>query len=68
MEMAATCTAALLRLVASQLGPGLRHRLVLGMIRRLTRLGEAGVDLGEDVGLEQALASIARMRGLLRSD
>jgi len=55
---------ALLRIVASQLAPALRRRLVRGLIDLLTRLAEH-VDLSNDSRLEAALVDLAAMRGLV---
>jgi len=56
---------AVLRLLASQQLPGVRDRLALAMLQRVTALARAGVDLGDDQRLEAALDQIAGMRGLL---
>ncbi|MCZ6463589.1 MAG: biotin/lipoyl-binding protein, partial [Proteobacteria bacterium] len=59
---------AVLRLLASQLEPELRSRLVLGVIRRVTALAGRGVDLSADATLAGALRQIAGMRGLVPHD
>jgi acetyl-CoA carboxylase carboxyltransferase component len=56
---------ALLRLLASQLAPELRRRLVLGCIRRIHALAGSGTHLGDDARLDEALARIAGLRGLV---
>jgi len=56
---------AVLRLLASQQAPDLRRRLVLALVRRVTALAAAGVDLEGDRALADALGRIARMRGQL---
>lgn len=53
---------AVLRLLSSQRSPQLRYRLVLAMLRRITDLAKAGIDLNGDKALASALARIARMR------
>ena len=58
---------ALLRLLASQLQPELRRRLLRGLIDLLMRLSER-VDLTNDSRLEVALVDIAGMRGLVADD
>jgi len=55
---------ALLRMLASQLAPDLRRRLVRGLIDLLTRLAER-VDISNDAKLEGALTDLAAMRGLV---
>lgn len=54
---------ALLRLLASQRASELRHRLVMGVMRRVVALARSGVGLDDDRALAKALARIARMRG-----
>ncbi|MFI5395061.1 MAG: carboxyl transferase domain-containing protein [Candidatus Binatia bacterium] len=54
---------ALLRLLASQRASELRHRLVMGVMRRVVALARSGVALDDDRALAKALARIARMRG-----
>jgi len=56
---------AVLRLLASQLAPERRDRLVLAMLRRVGQLAEAGVHLGDDTSLAEALDAIAGMRGFV---
>ncbi len=56
---------AVLRLFAAQLRPELRDRLSLAMLRRLTELVRAGLDLGDDRRLDAALEQIATTRGLV---
>ena len=55
---------AVLRLLSTQHAAPLRGRLVSALLRRVTGLAERGVSLGGD-GLEDALARIAAMRGLV---
>ncbi len=56
---------AVLRLFASQRAPALRRRLVLGIVRRLTTLAQAGRRPGEDAKVADALDRIGAMRGLV---
>ena len=56
---------AVLRMVASQLSPDLRRRLVLEILKRVHALAESGVHLGDDQRLESSLSHISSMRGLL---
>ncbi|HEY5656644.1 MAG TPA: biotin carboxylase N-terminal domain-containing protein, partial [Myxococcota bacterium] len=56
---------ALLRLLASQLSPDLRRRLVSGSIRLIHALEASGVHLGDDARLDDALARTAGLRGLV---
>ncbi len=56
---------AVLRLIASQVEPDLRQRLVLGVIRQLIALSEAGIRFEPDLALSQNLTRITRMRGRL---
>ncbi len=56
---------AVLRLLASQETAALRHRLVLGLIRRLDALGAASRRLRREDALADALSSIGAMRGLV---
>jgi acetyl/propionyl-CoA carboxylase alpha subunit/acetyl-CoA carboxylase carboxyltransferase component len=56
---------AVLRLLSTQFDPELRHRLAMGMLRRITVLSEAGLDLSEDLPLAEALDALIGMRGLL---
>ncbi|MCP5069984.1 MAG: ATP-grasp domain-containing protein [bacterium] len=56
---------AVLRLMASQLAPERRDRLVLAMLRRVGQLAQAGVHLGDDKALALALDAIAGMRGFV---
>ncbi len=56
---------AVLRLLASQLSPELRRRLVLGCLRRVHALAAAGIHLGDDARLDAALARIAALRPLV---
>lgn len=56
---------ALLRLFASQRAPQLRRRLVLGLVRRLTAVANAGRPACEDAALADALERIAGMRQLV---
>jgi acetyl/propionyl-CoA carboxylase alpha subunit/acetyl-CoA carboxylase carboxyltransferase component len=56
---------ALLRLLASQLAPELRRRLVLGSTRLVHALAATGTPLSDDHGLEDALERISSLRGLV---
>ncbi len=56
---------AVLRLFASQVEPGLRLKLVLGVIRQLVVLSEAGIEFEKDRQLAGRLIRITRMRGRL---
>ncbi len=56
---------AVLRMLASQLQAGLRHRLVLAVLHRVTELAARGVHLSDDRRLEWALGRVTRMRGLV---
>jgi len=55
---------ALLRMLASQLDPDLRRRLVRGLVTLLMRVATR-VDLSNDSKLETALTDLAAMRGLV---
>jgi len=54
----------LLRLLATQHTRALRGRLVLGIVRRITSLARAGLELRGETDLERALEQIAELRGL----
>ena len=56
---------AVLRLLATQIEPGLRRRLVLAMLHRLIALADSDLDLGRNPELGSALHRISGMRGLL---
>ncbi len=56
---------ALLRLLASQAAPDLRRRLVLGCLSRVRALAGSGLHLGDDRDLDDVLARIASLRGLV---
>ena len=56
---------ALLRVLASQLAPELRQRLVVGCVRRCHELAESGIDLAGDTALGDALARTTALRGLV---
>ena len=56
---------AVLRLLSTQFEPELRHRLALGMLRRITELADGGLELAGDPALEEALDAVIGMRGLL---
>ncbi len=56
---------AVLRLYATELDPGLRQRLMLAVIHRVTALVNAGLDLEDDAALREALETIAHLRGQL---
>jgi acetyl/propionyl-CoA carboxylase alpha subunit/acetyl-CoA carboxylase carboxyltransferase component len=53
---------AVLRLLSAQRDPQLRYRLVLGILRRITAVSNAGIGLEEDQDLARSLGRIARMR------
>ncbi|MGE4650949.1 MAG: biotin carboxylase N-terminal domain-containing protein, partial [Myxococcota bacterium] len=55
----------LLRVLASQLAPELRQRLVVGCVRRCHELAESGIDLAGDSSLGEALSRISALRGLV---
>jgi acetyl/propionyl-CoA carboxylase alpha subunit/acetyl-CoA carboxylase carboxyltransferase component len=59
---------AVLRLLASQLSPALRRRLVLGCLRRVHALAASGIHLGDDTSLDAALARIAALRPLVSEE
>jgi acetyl/propionyl-CoA carboxylase alpha subunit/acetyl-CoA carboxylase carboxyltransferase component len=54
---------ALLRLYAAQAMREPRHRLVTTVLRHLTRIAEAGVELSDDQGLADALGTCMALRG-----
>jgi acetyl-CoA carboxylase carboxyltransferase component len=56
---------AVMRLLATQHTSAMRQRLVLAMLRRVTDLAKSPLHLGDDRVLENALARIAGMRGLV---
>ncbi len=56
---------AVLRIVASQLSPDLRRRLVLEILKRIHALAESGVSLGGDERLRDSLSCISSLRGLV---
>jgi acetyl/propionyl-CoA carboxylase alpha subunit/acetyl-CoA carboxylase carboxyltransferase component len=56
---------ALLRVLASQLAPELRLRLVQGSVRRIQALAASDTHLGDDARLDDALARTAGLRGLV---
>lgn len=56
---------AVLRMLASQGAAELSHRLLLGVLRRVTTLAWTGIHLGDDRALQDALVRIAGMRGLV---
>jgi acetyl/propionyl-CoA carboxylase alpha subunit/acetyl-CoA carboxylase carboxyltransferase component len=56
---------AVLRLLASQLSPALRRRLVLGCLSRIHALAHAGVQLIDEPDLDDALARTAGLRPLV---
>jgi acetyl/propionyl-CoA carboxylase alpha subunit/acetyl-CoA carboxylase carboxyltransferase component len=56
---------AVLRMLSTQFEPELRHSLAMGMLRRVTALSEAGVDLSGDQALAEAIDALIGMRGLL---
>ena len=65
LEPGAALERAVLRLLATRHTVELRRQLVLALVRRLAALSRAGVRLGDDAGLEEALSRIAAMRGLV---
>ncbi len=65
LEASDSLERAVLRMVASQLSPDLRRRLVLEILKRVHALAESGVHLGDDTRLKGALSSISGMRGQL---
>ncbi|MEM7410596.1 MAG: biotin carboxylase N-terminal domain-containing protein [Myxococcota bacterium] len=65
LEATGALERALLRLLASQLAPELRRRLVLGCLSRIHALAATGIDLGGDRALDDVLARIAGLRGLV---
>lgn len=56
---------AVLRLLASEQTAGLRHRLALGLIRRLQTLGTASRRIRREERLANALSTIGSLRGLI---
>jgi acetyl/propionyl-CoA carboxylase alpha subunit/acetyl-CoA carboxylase carboxyltransferase component len=56
---------ATLRLLASQLAPALRRRLVLGCLARIHALVHSGIHLGSEPELDDALARTAGLRPLV---
>lgn len=56
---------AVLRLLSTQFEPELRHRLAMGMLRRLTDLAKSEVDFQADRELLEALDGLIGMRGLV---
>jgi len=56
---------ATLRLLASQLAPALRRRLVLGCLGRIHALVHSGIHLGNEPALDDALARTAGLRPLV---
>ena len=56
---------AVLRLLATQRPGELYHRLLLAVLRCVTRLAWSGIHLGDDRALQDALARLAGMRGLV---
>jgi len=65
LEASDSLERALLRLVATQLSPDLRRRLVLEILKRVHSLAESGVHLGDDERLKNSLVGISGMRGQL---
>ncbi len=53
---------AVLRLLSAQREPVLRHRLLLGVVRRVTALAAAGLDLSGDSPLDRVLGDLSRLR------
>jgi acetyl-CoA carboxylase carboxyltransferase component len=60
---------AVLRLLSTQFDPELRHRLAMGILRRVTALTETGIDGGVDLsgdhGFAEAIDTLIAMRGLV---
>jgi acetyl/propionyl-CoA carboxylase alpha subunit/acetyl-CoA carboxylase carboxyltransferase component len=56
---------AVIRLLASQLAPELRRRLVRGCLRLIQALATSGIHLSDDLALDDALARIASLRPLV---
>jgi acetyl/propionyl-CoA carboxylase alpha subunit/acetyl-CoA carboxylase carboxyltransferase component len=56
---------AVLRLLATQRSGELHHRLLLAVLRCVTRLAASGIHLGDDRVLQDALLRLAGMRGLV---
>ncbi|MCL4685644.1 biotin/lipoyl-binding protein [Myxococcota bacterium] len=56
---------ALLRLLATQRSGALHQRLLLAVLRCVTRLAWSGIHLGDDRALQDALARLVAMRGLV---
>ncbi|MBW2695048.1 MAG: ATP-grasp domain-containing protein [Deltaproteobacteria bacterium] len=53
---------AVLRMLSIALDPSLRYKLVLGIVRRITDVAQAGIALDDDAQLAVTLARIARLR------
>jgi len=56
---------AVLRLLSTQHARDLRRRLVLAVIRCVTRLARSGIHLGDDLALQDALVRLGGMRALV---
>ena len=56
---------AVLRLLATQRSGEIHDRLLLAVLRCVTRLASSGIHLGDDRALQDALARLASMRGLV---
>jgi len=56
---------AVLRLLSTQRSSEVHHRLLLAVLRCVTRLAWSGIHLGDDRGLQDALLRLAGMRGLV---
>jgi acetyl/propionyl-CoA carboxylase alpha subunit/acetyl-CoA carboxylase carboxyltransferase component len=56
---------AVLRLLSTQRAGELHHRLLLAVLRCVTRLAWSGIHLGDDRDLQDALERLAGMRGLV---
>ena len=52
---------AVLRLFAAQRSPEPRHRLVIGLLRRLSQLASSGIDLGRELKLRDCTEGVARL-------
>jgi acetyl/propionyl-CoA carboxylase alpha subunit/acetyl-CoA carboxylase carboxyltransferase component len=65
LEPGDACERAVLRLLASQLAPALRRRLVRGCLQLVQALAASGIHLSDDLALDDALARIASLRPLV---
>ncbi|MFP6639511.1 MAG: carboxyl transferase domain-containing protein, partial [Myxococcota bacterium] len=53
---------AVLRLLSAQRDPALRHRLLVGVVGRITALVADGLELRDDLRLDRSLTDLARLR------